>query len=58
MLKKYTNKSLVSSLLVDATKAAVWVWNVQTGEVELSERWAEIIGYTLEELNPSASTHG
>lgn len=52
MLKKYIDQSLLSSLLVDATKAAVWVWNVQTGEVEFNERWAEIIGYTLEELKP------
>jgi PAS domain-containing protein len=47
MLKKYIDHSLLSSLLVDATKAAIWVWNVQTGEVEFNERWAEIIGYTL-----------
>ncbi|HPY38858.1 MAG TPA: diguanylate cyclase, partial [Bacilli bacterium] len=52
MLKKYIDQTLLSSLLVDATKAAVWVWNVQTGEVEFSERWAEIIGYTLKELKP------
>ena len=42
MLKKYIDQSLLSSLLVDATKAAVWVWNVQTGEVEFNERWAEM----------------
>jgi PAS domain-containing protein len=52
MLKKYIDHSLLSSLLVDATKAAIWVWNVQTGEVEFNERWAEIIGYTLKELKP------
>lgn len=38
MLKKYIDQTLLSSLLVDATKAAVWVWNVQTGEVEFNER--------------------
>ncbi|ALO47472.1 PAS domain S-box protein [Pseudohongiella spirulinae] len=29
-----------------------WEWNVQTGEVRINERWAEIAGYTLEELQP------
>ncbi len=29
-----------------------WEWNVQTGETIFNEKWAEIIGYTLEELAP------
>jgi PAS domain S-box-containing protein len=29
-----------------------WEWNVRTGEVILNERWAEIIGYSLAELEP------
>jgi diguanylate cyclase (GGDEF)-like protein/PAS domain S-box-containing protein len=29
-----------------------WEWNVQTGELRLNERWAEIIGYRLAELEP------
>ena len=29
-----------------------WEWNVQTGETIFNERWAEILGYTLEELQP------
>ena len=34
------------------THAGTWEWNVQTGEVQFNEVWAEIIGYTLEELQP------
>lgn len=34
------------------TGAGTWEWNVQTGETRFNERWAEIIGYTLEELEP------
>ncbi|MCK5153889.1 MAG: PAS domain S-box protein, partial [Spirochaetales bacterium] len=30
----------------------LWDWWVQTGEAHLNERWAEIIGYTLDELSP------
>lgn len=29
-----------------------WEWNVQTGEATFNERWAEIVGYRLEELAP------
>lgn len=29
-----------------------WEWNINTGETKFNQRWAEIIGYTLEELAP------
>ncbi|MEE4295583.1 MAG: EAL domain-containing protein, partial [Wenzhouxiangella sp.] len=38
--------------VLEATETATWEWNVQTGEARFSRRWAEIIGYTLEELEP------
>ncbi|GAB2893975.1 hypothetical protein GCM10027046_23670 [Uliginosibacterium flavum] len=38
--------------VVDGTNAGTWEWNVQTGEVKLNERWAQMIGYTLAELSP------
>ncbi len=38
--------------IINATKAGTWEWNIQTGETIINERWAEIIGYSLEELNP------
>ncbi|MEE4637694.1 MAG: PAS domain-containing protein [Wenzhouxiangella sp.] len=31
-----------------------WEWNVQTGELRVNERWAEIIGYRLAELEPTS----
>ncbi|PIQ49019.1 MAG: hypothetical protein COW03_07155 [Cytophagales bacterium CG12_big_fil_rev_8_21_14_0_65_40_12] len=40
------------SSIVRATHVGTWEWNVQTGEVDFNERWAEIIGYTLDELVP------
>jgi PAS domain S-box-containing protein len=33
-----------------------WDWNVQTDEVRFNERWAEMVGYGLEELEPHLST--
>jgi PAS domain S-box-containing protein len=37
----------------DGTRQASWEWNVQTGETRFDERWAEIVGYTLAELEPT-----
>ncbi len=39
-------------LVISSTGVGIWDWNVQTGTVEFNERWAEIAGYTLEELAP------
>ncbi|PKN13369.1 MAG: hypothetical protein CVU69_01445 [Deltaproteobacteria bacterium HGW-Deltaproteobacteria-4] len=38
--------------IIKGTNVGTWEWNVQTGETAFNERWAEIIGYTLEELSP------
>ncbi|WP_051304846.1 PAS domain-containing protein [Chitinilyticum litopenaei] len=38
--------------IIEATHIGTWEWHVQTGEVLFNERWAEIIGYTLDELAP------
>lgn len=38
--------------ILEGTNVGTWEWNVQTGETIFNERWANIIGYTLEELLP------
>ncbi|HEY9185447.1 MAG TPA: PAS domain S-box protein [Salegentibacter sp.] len=38
--------------VIEGTNVGTWEWNVQTGETVFNERWAEITGYTLEELAP------
>ncbi len=38
--------------ILDATRAGSWEWNVQTGECQFNARWAEMVGYTSEELMP------
>ncbi len=40
-------------VLLEATHAALWEWNVSTGEVVLDEAWARMLGYTLDELHPA-----
>lgn len=38
--------------IVEGTRAGTWSWNIQTGETVYNERWAEMVGYTLGELEP------
>lgn len=40
------------SQIIDGTRAGTWEWNIQTGQININARWAEIIGYTIEELAP------
>ena len=39
--------------ILKGTHAGTWEWNVQTGELKLNERWAEIVGTTLPEISPT-----
>ncbi len=41
--------------IIEATQVGTWEWNVQTSEVKINERWAEMLGYTVEELEPVSS---
>jgi PAS domain S-box-containing protein len=38
--------------IIKSTNVGTWEWNVQSGEITINKRWAEIIGYTMEELGP------
>ena len=40
------------ALILIGTGAGTWEWNIQTGAITINERWAALIGYTLEELAP------
>ena len=40
-------------LTVQSTLTGTWEWNIPTGETVFNERWAEMIGYKLEELLPT-----
>jgi PAS domain S-box-containing protein len=37
---------------IDCSHLGTWEWNVQTGETVINEIWAQIMGYTLDELAP------
>jgi PAS domain S-box-containing protein len=38
--------------IIKGTNVGTWEWNVQTGETIFNEQWANMIGYTLDEISP------
>ncbi|WP_312710305.1 PAS domain S-box protein [Stenotrophomonas sp.] len=40
------------AMIIEGTAAGTWEWNVQTGQMRVNARWAEIVGYRLDELEP------
>jgi PAS domain S-box-containing protein len=45
-----SKKSL--DMALKGTRAGIWEWNIQTGQMTYNTRWAEMIGYALEEFEP------
>jgi len=40
------------ALAIEGSGVGLWDWKVQTGELAVNERWADIGGWTLDELAP------
>lgn len=38
--------------IINGTNVGTWEWNIQTGETIFNEQWAEMLGYSLEEIEP------
>lgn len=38
--------------IIEGTDVGTWEWNIQTGEIKVNERWASLLGYTLDEVSP------
>jgi PAS domain S-box-containing protein len=39
--------------IIEGTNVGTWEWNIQTGETVFNDKWAQMIGYTLEEISPT-----
>jgi len=39
--------------IIFGTNVGTWEWNVQTGEVTFNRKWAEMLGKSLEDLEPT-----
>lgn len=56
--RKKTEEALEKSrqeliLAIEGSGVGIWDWMIQTGEIVINDRWAEIVGYTREELLPT-----
>ncbi|WP_460510219.1 response regulator [Hydrogenophaga soli] len=40
--------------IIEATRVGVWEWNLETGQASYNARWAELLGYTPDELGRDA----
>jgi PAS domain S-box-containing protein len=38
--------------IITGSQLGTWIWDIQSGIAIFNERWAEMLGYTLEELTP------
>ena len=50
--QKLRESQFRTEMALRGANAGTWEWNVQTGETVFNERWAEIVGCTLQELEP------
>ena len=50
--KQLKESELRLSLATSSARIGLWDWNVQTGDTIFNEQWANIMGYTLRELEP------
>ncbi|MBC3875229.1 PAS domain-containing protein [Undibacterium flavidum] len=47
---RLANQRSALAHIIEGTNVGTWEWNVETGEMRLNERWADQIGYELNEL--------
>jgi PAS domain S-box-containing protein len=48
---KETNQRL--EFVLQSTSVGIWDWEIDSGKTVFNERWAQIVGYTLDELAPT-----
>jgi diguanylate cyclase (GGDEF)-like protein/PAS domain S-box-containing protein len=51
-LRDITERHRRLEMIIEGTAAGTWEWNIQAGQMRINERWAEIVGYTRDELAP------
>jgi len=52
MTEKLSSQTERLNNLIEGTNVGTWEWNVETGETSFNDRWAEMLGYTRQELAP------
>ncbi|MDD2462812.1 MAG: PAS domain S-box protein [Desulfobulbus sp.] len=44
------------SLVLDGSSNGFWDWDIPSGKISINERWADMLGYSLEEIKPHVNT--
>lgn len=44
--------NVTSSKIIDSIKLGTWEWDIQSGEAIFCDQWANMLGYTIDELQP------
>lgn len=52
LMQKTRDQNVRLNNIIESTNIGTWEWNIQTGETHFNEKWANIVGYTLSELEP------
>ncbi|MGM0438791.1 MAG: PAS domain S-box protein, partial [Bacillota bacterium] len=52
--KKVKQQKDSLDFIIKGTDVGTWEWNVQTGKTNFNDKWAEMLGYELEELKPTS----
>ncbi|MDD2698409.1 MAG: PAS domain S-box protein [Arcobacteraceae bacterium] len=53
MTDKYFHQQERLNNIIKGTHLGTWEWNIRTGETIFNDIWAEMLGYTLEEISPT-----
>lgn len=56
MIKQLSESEERLQLALEGAQDGFWDWDLQTGTVTYSSRWASMLGYSSEELTPDGST--
>ncbi|MCA1757812.1 MAG: PAS domain S-box protein [Bacteroidales bacterium] len=38
--------------VLEGTNSGIWEWEIESGQLTINDRWAEMLGYTMDELQP------
>lgn len=51
-ITKFKREAIKQKLIIEGSNLGTWEWYVQSQEIIFNDRWAELLGYTLAELEP------
>jgi PAS domain S-box-containing protein len=54
--KAIAEKKEELELIIDGTRLGTWNWDIPSGEMIINNRWAEMLGYTPDELTANIDT--